>query len=96
VFRREKNTYIYIGDLFFHPNAFRVLPLGADGRPRILIYLRDGGGVGRLEVVINDGRKFQTVSSEIIHPDDGGADEGKYEELFAHNTALKPVTITRQ
>ena len=84
VFRRAGRTYFYIGEIGLHRQAFRILPLGADRRPRVLIYWRHGGGEGTFAVLTNDGRKFRTVSSEVIHPGDSGTDEGrrKYEEAF--------------
>ena len=84
VFRKVGRTFFYIGDLFLHPKAFRILPLGADHRPRIVTYWRNGGGEGTLAVSTNDGHKFVVVSSEVIRPNDSDTSEGhrKYEEAF--------------
>ena len=88
VFRTAEHRFAYIGEIGLKRESFRVLPLGADHRPRLLVYWRHGGGEGTLAVLTNDGRAFRTVSSEVIHPDDSGTEEGrrKYEDAFGKET----------
>jgi hypothetical protein len=80
VFRPEGTAFRYVGSLFLHPRAFKVLPPTEEGRPRMLRYVRLGAGEGLLETVVHDGRAFVVARSEKVYPQ--GADAAKLCELF--------------
>ena len=89
VFRRAGRKFSYIGEIGLSRQAFRILPLGEDGSVRLLVYWGNGGGEGTLSVLSNDGRRFKTVGSEVIHPGDSGTDEGrkKFEDAFGKGSS---------
>lgn len=79
-FRATGGSFRYLGSLFLHPQAFKVLPPGPDGRPRVVLYRRLGPDRGKLCTVAYDGRTFLTVEEEEIAP--SGRDRERYESLF--------------
>jgi len=83
-FRKEGRAFFYIGQIGLSRDVFRVLPLGEDYRPRLLVYERLSGMEGTLAVFTNDGRTFRIVLSETIRGGDSGTDEGrrKFAEAF--------------
>jgi hypothetical protein len=76
-FRKEGRAFFYIGQIGLRRDVFRVLPLGEDHRPRLLVYQRLNAAEGTLAVFTNDGRKFWILRSETIRGDDSGTDEGR-------------------
>ena len=81
-FRRSGPQFHYIGCLGMNRHSFRVLPLGPDKRPRVLVYWRAGGGEtgsGTLATLSNDGVKFIVVQTEEIS---GEGSSKKYEQAF--------------
>jgi hypothetical protein len=68
VFKKDGGAYRYLGSLFLHPKAFKVLGRGEDGGPRLLRYRRLGAGEGLLETVAYDGRVFAVTRSETVYP----------------------------
>jgi len=80
-FRRVPGGWRYLGSLFLHPAAFRVLPPAADGLPRMALYLRLAADAGKLRTVTHDGNRFVLVGEETIAP--LGDDRSRYEQLFA-------------
>lgn len=77
VFRRAGRVFFYIGQIGLRRDVFRVLPLGEDHRPRLLVYERLSGTEGALAIFTNDGRRFRIVRSETIRGGDSGTDEGR-------------------
>lgn len=84
VFKTERQGYRFLGVIFFHQRAFRILPLAPDGSIRLRRYWRSSSREGTLATISHDGGKFIIVESEVIHPGDGGTEEGrrKYSEAF--------------
>jgi hypothetical protein len=80
VFRKDGDQYSYLGFLFLHPKAFKVLPMEGDQRPKMVLYRRSGCCQGSLITVKYTGTQFVVVSQEIIHPVD--RDRERYRELF--------------
>lgn len=81
-FRRSGSRFYYIGCLGMNRHSFRVLPLGPDKHPRVLVYWRAGGGEtgsGTLATVSNDGRRFNTVHTEEISGEEANR---RYEQAF--------------
>ena len=81
-FRRSGPQFHYIGCLGMNRHSFRVLPLGPDKRPRVLVYWRTGGGEtgsGTIATLSNDGVKFIVVQAEEIS---GEGSSKKYEQAF--------------
>jgi hypothetical protein len=72
VFRREGPSYRYLGSLFLHPDAIKVLAPGGDGSPTLAVYLHLGAGEGSLETVRHDGRAFIIERRERIVPEGPG------------------------
>jgi len=66
VFRKQGAAYRYLGSLFLHPGAFKVLGRGVDGRPRMVRYRRLGAGEGLLETIVYDGQAFTVERSEKV------------------------------
>lgn len=80
VFRRDGKQYRYLGSVFLHPKAFRVLPAEQDGLPKMILYRRLSAAEGQLCTVKYTGGTFQIVSQEKIEPT--GRDQKRYEDLF--------------
>jgi hypothetical protein len=84
VFQKRGEFYFYGGQISGRKHTIRVLPVEADGRPRIMTFWSDGGGRGTASVWKWDGKAFQAISSEAIWSSDNGTEEGRrrFEELF--------------
>lgn len=84
VFKMIGGDYIVLGEVFFHPKAFRVLPLSDEGAIQFVTYHRSSATEGTLAWWTYQNGEFQTTRTETIHPGDGGTDEGRrrYAELF--------------
>jgi hypothetical protein len=80
VFQKNGETYLYLGSLFLHPRAFKVLPPEADRNPRMILYKRSGSGQGKLVTVKYTGHEFAVVQMETIEP--MGKDMDRYEQTF--------------
>jgi hypothetical protein len=80
VFQKKGETYSYLGSLFLHPQAFRVLPMETDQSPRMTLYRRSGAGQGTLVMVKYTGHEFAVVQKETIEP--MGKDRARYEQIF--------------
>ena len=80
VFRTRGNVAEYLGALFLHPRAIRVLPAEGDGKPRLVRYVRHGAGEGTLDTVVWDGDRFRVLRTETVHPQ--GKDAQRLKELF--------------
>jgi hypothetical protein len=80
VFRRRGQMAEFLGELFLHPKAIRVLPGGAEGPPRLLRYVRKGPGEGTLDTLVYQGGQFRVIHSEVVSP--LGKDEQRLKELF--------------
>lgn len=81
VFQKNGRAYTYLGSLFLHPLAFKVLPPEGDRSPRMILYHRSSAAEGTLETVKYDGREFIVVSRETIEP--LGRDRDRYDRIFA-------------
>ena len=77
VFKQDGVRYVLLGELFMHPKGLRILPLGEDGRLRIVTYRRLGGGVGDILWMTSKDGQFVVLQQERIHPGDSGTDEGR-------------------
>jgi hypothetical protein len=80
VFRRDGPAFRYLGSLFLHPSAFKVLEPAEGGGARLLRYRRLGAGEGLLETVTYRGGAFTVTQSEKVFPQ--GADRSKFCGLF--------------
>ena len=68
VFKPEDSSYAYLGSLFLHPAAFKILGPDKDGRPMMARYVRQGAGEGLFETLIYDGKAFRKIRSEKVFP----------------------------
>lgn len=86
VYERCGEKYRLLGNLFFHPRAFRVLPATSQHPIRLARYLRSSGTEGLLETLTYENGQFVVLTSETIHPGDAGTDEGRrrYAEMFSN------------
>jgi hypothetical protein len=80
IFQKKGATYSYLGSLFLHPQAFRVLPMETDQKPRMTLYRRSGAGQGTLVMVKYTGHEFAVIQKETIEP--MGKDRARYEQIF--------------
>lgn len=80
VFRRAETGYRQIGTLTIRPKMFKVLPLAADGRPRMTRYWRPAKGDGTLDTLTLDDTGFKVVSSEPLSTVAPGA--ARLKEVF--------------
>ncbi len=80
VFRRNENHFYYLGSLFLHPKAFKVLPIDNDQQPKMVLYRRSGCCEGMLITVKYTGTRFAIIEQETIYPLD--KDRERYRELF--------------
>lgn len=89
VFQKRGQSYYYIGQLPGRKHTMRVLPIGADGLPRVMTFSNSGEGSGVASVWKWDGKGFTRLSSEVIHSGDSGMEEGRrrFEELFGKRAA---------
>jgi hypothetical protein len=86
VFRKEGDAYRYLGALFLHPDAFRVLERAGNGEPRMVRYVRQGAGTGLLETITYAGKAFVVSRSEQVSPqskEDGPRLTGLFGPAFA-------------
>lgn len=86
VFKKKDPGYILMGDTFFHWRAFRVLPLATDGSIRFVTYHHMSSTEGTLTWWTHQNGEFQVIRTEVIHPGDGGTEEGRrrYAEVFGN------------
>jgi len=85
IYRRvDGDQYEYLGGLFFHPLAFRVLEPTDEYPIRVMTYHRSSGSEGTVATFGYRDSAFVVLATEVIHPGDGGTDEGRarYAELF--------------
>ncbi len=81
VFRKNGNHYRYLGSLFLHPKAFKVLSMDADHLPKVILYRRHGCCQGSLVTVKHTGSGFTVVEEETIFPQD--RDRERYRQIFS-------------
>jgi hypothetical protein len=85
VFKKKKGHYWRLGSIDgSSEGCTKSLPLSAEGRPRILTWLRGGAGGGVALTWENRRNRFYMVSKEEIHAGDSGTKEGnrRFKELF--------------
>lgn len=82
VFRKGGNGYHYLGCLFLHPKAFRVLPMESDKQPKMILYWRSGCCEGTLVTVKHTGTEFVILERETIYPND--RDRERYRQIFGY------------
>ena len=84
IYRRSGDRYVFLGDLFFHPRAFRVLEPTEEHAIRVMYYSRHSGTEGTVVTLGHDGERFEVLERETIYPGDGGTALGqaRYTELF--------------
>jgi len=80
-FASGKDGFRYLGLLFLHPKALRVLPADGKNPVRIMVYVRLGASEGLLRTIVHDGAAFRIVAEERIEP--VGKDSRRYDALFA-------------
>lgn len=77
VFKEDGCGYVLLGQLLMHPRGVRVLPLGEDGKLRIVTYRRLGGSQGDILWMTSRDGQFVVLRQERIHPGDSGTEEGR-------------------
>ena len=77
VFKQDGSRYVLLGQLLMHPRGVRVLPLGEDGKLRIVTYRRLGGSQGDILWMTSRDGQFVVLRQERIHPGDSGTEEGR-------------------
>ena len=84
IYREHDGQYELIGTLFFHPLAIRVLEPTDEYPIRVIRYWRSNASEGSLDTLGYKDGQFIILSSETIHPGDGGTDEGRqrYAQVF--------------
>jgi len=80
VFQKAGDRYRYLGSLFLHRRAFRILPMDDDQQPKMIVYRRASVSEGELCTIKYTGREFKVIDSETIDP--LGKDRAKYQQLF--------------
>lgn len=84
IYRELGGKYQYIGTVFFHRLALKVL-LPTDTYPiRLRRYWRSSGSAGLVHTLGYQDGEFVILFTEVIQPGDGGTEEGRsrYAELF--------------
>jgi len=84
VYRQREGQYEFIGRLFFHRLAIKVLEPTDEYPIRVMRYWRTSGSEGTVDTLGYKDGDFVVIFSETIYPGDGGTDEGRarYAELF--------------
>jgi hypothetical protein len=90
VFKTQGTAHRYLGSLFLHPKAFRILPSGTGTKPTIILYHRLGAAEGLLETVSYEGGAFVTVAKEKVDPT--GADAARLHQLFGDAFPTPPAS----
>ena len=91
VFRKRGAAYAYLGSLFLHPAAFKVLAPCEGGLPCVARYRRLGADEGLLEILVYKASTFQLKKSEKVRPQ--GEDGALLRAMFGgdFDGALSPV-----
>ncbi len=89
VFRGGENGYRQVGTVTIRPKFFKVLPLGTDGRPRVVRYLRSPKGDGVLDTLTLDETGFKIVSGEHLAMVAPGAE--RIRDMFERKSEEQPA-----
>lgn len=75
VFTPVRGGYRYMGSL--NGTAFRILPKGEDGQPRLQVFEVRGGHQGCIGTYRNNGKAFECVSTQRLECGDGAREEDR-------------------
>lgn len=82
--QRDDHKYYHVGSVLLHPDAFRIEPVRR-GVSRLLVYIRDGAGVGDLNEYEISADSVAFISTSRLYTGQGNpTGEKEYQRLFGY------------